>query len=114
MKFSQKENFKILSIAPLIALEINFNRDHSQKGAVLIMFNPIYLTHFEDVQCQSGVNHIYEGKITVYQGKSYTIAKRNVYMLYLETNRNTTIQLYKSNNYNVSVHCNCLYCVFSA
>ena len=21
----------------------------------------IYQTHFEDVQCQSGVNHIYEG-----------------------------------------------------
>ena len=38
----------------------------------------IYPPHFEDVQCQSGVNHIYEGQIIVYQGKSYIIAKRNV------------------------------------
>ena len=60
------------------------------------MFNPIYLTHFEDVQCQSGVNHIYEGKITVYQGKSYTIAKKNVYKALFRNKQKynyTTIQI---------------------
>ena len=38
----------------------------------------IYPAHFEDVPCQSGVNHIFEGKIIMYLGKSYIIAKRNV------------------------------------
>ena len=43
--------------------------------------NPNLPPHFEDVQCQSGVNYIYEGlkvKIIVYQGKSYIIEKKEL------------------------------------
>ena len=38
----------------------------------------IYPAHFEDVPCQSGVNHIFEGWKIMYLDKAYIIVKRNV------------------------------------
>ena len=38
----------------------------------------IYPAHFEDVPCQSGVNHIYEGYENYVSRQAYIIEKRNV------------------------------------
>ena len=34
---------------------------HDQEKSWPVPLTLIYPAHFEDVQCQSGVNHIYEG-----------------------------------------------------
>ena len=61
---------KVPSFAYLIAPLFTY---HYQKTLTLI-----YQVHFEDVPCQSGVNHIMKVRKIMYLDKAYIIVKRNV------------------------------------